>query len=997
MHSLSLLSRTRTLLAGLLLLPALAASAATYVVNAIPDLQSRISAAAPGDTIVVANGTYTTSAAITVNCAGTAASPITIAAESIGGVTIDGTHGFVFASPAAYVEVRGFRFLHANSINIPSSTHHIRLLRNFIDLNIAPGSDVSYVNISGNDVEIGYNELANKDTLGNMLDITGSGSQVARRLWVHHNYFHDFTSPGGNGAETIRWGLSGLSLSTGEGLCEYNLFARCNGENEMISNKSSGNTYRFNTVLDSPGGEISQRHGDNCLYYGNYMRNTSGIRVYGDNHLIFSNYLEGNSVGINMGNGDGDVHAGDPLTSHDRPDNNVVVFNTLINNSTGYMMGGRTGGLGATNTIFANNIIQGGSTAVSISTNGTYANPTWDGNIIWNVGNVGTIPASGYTSVDPQLAPDANGVQHLQPGSPAIDSASGSYPGVTIDQDGQTRSGALDKGADEVSSGTVTAKILTTDDVGPFASLTTPVSALAPTFSPAPGTYTSSVAVTLSTLSTGASIRYTTDGSAPTATSGNVYSGPITLTASTTLRAIAYGGSFTPSPIADGDYLVINAPPPPKPLAFEAENLEFALAGGSYSVSFEDTPSGGAFASPNISDPADPLYPARRRYVTFGGDGVPPPPNGEWIEFKLPAVPPGSYNLVLRYKSHPTNRAIMSLSVDGTPLGGTLDQRSSPATFPSRDFGAVRFTAAGDHYVRLTVTGKSNTTGPWNLTADVITLVPDAIPPVVAPMPDLTAEATGPAGAVVTFTGTATDNRDGPVPVIFDPPSGSTFPLGTTTVVGLAQDLTGNFGGTSFDVTVVDTTPPVLNLPDNLTVEATSPQGAAVSFVATAHDLVAGNVEVNLDHASGSVFPFGTTTVTATAADDFDNTASGSFTVTVLDRTPPEILSVRPSLSELWPVNHKLVAVTLTASVRDAGDPAPVTRIVSVTSNQSVNGTGDGQTSADWEITGPMAVNLRAERSANDGDRVYTITIESRDAAGNMSQATTTVTVPHNH
>jgi hypothetical protein len=95
-------------------------------------------------------------------------------------------------------------------------------------------------------------------------------------------------------------------------------------------------------------------------------------------------------------------------------------------------------------------------------------------------------------------------------------------------------------------------------------------------------------------------------------------------------------------------------------------------------------------------------------------------------------------------------------------------------------------------------------------------------------------------------------------------------------------------------------------------------------------------------------------------------------------------------------VNHKMVAVTLTASVRDAGDPAPVTRIVSVLSNQPANGTGDGNTSSDWEITGPMSVNLRAERSGNDGDRIYTITIESRDAAGNTSQATTIVTVPHN-
>src|SRR4051812_43240635 len=468
MNAFPSLARTRLLLAGMLSLLPLVSSAATYMVTSISQLQTRINAAVAGDTIVLADGTYTTSAAITVNRAGTAAAPVMIAAESIGGVTINGTSGFVFASPAAYVQIEGFRFLHAAAMNIPSGTNHIQILRNFFDLNIATGSDVSYINISGDDVEIGYNELANKNTLGEMLDIAGSGTQVARRLWVHHNYFHDFVSPGGNGAETVRWGLSGLSLSTGNGLCEYNLFVRCNGENEMISNKSSGNTYRFNTVLDSPGGEISQRHGDNCFYYGNYMRNTSGIRVYGDNHLIFSNYLEGNAVGINMGNGDGDVHAGDPLTSHDRPDNNVVVFNTLINNSTQYQMGGRTGGLGATNTTFANNIIQGGTTAVSISTSAPYTNPVWSGNIIWNTTNIGDIPSSGYSNVDPLLATDANGVSHIQPGSPAVGTATGTYTAVTFDMDGQARpSTGKDKGADEISAAPATAWLLTTADVGP--------------------------------------------------------------------------------------------------------------------------------------------------------------------------------------------------------------------------------------------------------------------------------------------------------------------------------------------------------------------------------------------------------------------------------------------------------------------------------------------------------------------------------------------------
>jgi hypothetical protein len=301
-----------------------------------------------------------------------------------------------------------------------------------------------------------------------MLDIAGSGSQVARRLWVHHNYFHDFTSPGGNGAETIRWGLSGLSLSDGNGICEYNLFVRCNGENELISNKSSSNTYRYNTFVDSPGAQLTLRHGDDCFAYGNYFRNTAGLRVYGDRHQIFSNYFEGNSIGIDMGNGDGEVENGAALTSHDKPDDCVVTFNTFVNNATHYQMGGRTGGLGADQITFANNIIQGGTTAVSISSTAPYSNPTWAGNIIWNVSSIGNIPASGYSQVNPLLATDSSGIFHLQSGSPAIDSATGTYSAVTVDMDGQPRpSTGKDKGADEFSTATTTAKFLTTADVGP--------------------------------------------------------------------------------------------------------------------------------------------------------------------------------------------------------------------------------------------------------------------------------------------------------------------------------------------------------------------------------------------------------------------------------------------------------------------------------------------------------------------------------------------------
>jgi Chondroitinase B/HYR domain len=803
------------------------ASAATYEVASVADLQSAIAVAVPGDTIIVKNGVYTTSAAISVNRVGTAAAPILIKAETVGGVEFQGTHGISLSSPAAYVVIEGFIFSHASGrISMPTGTHHSRYTRNIFQC----VGDGPYLSVSGNDHEVDYNEFRNKSTVGNMISVSGSGSQVAQRLWIHHNYFHDFTNAGENGAETLRFGLSGLSLSTGDGLVEYNLFVRCNGENELISNKSSGNTYRYNTLLDSPGAQLTLRHGNDCLAYGNYLRNTAGLRIFGDRHQVFSNYFEGNSIGIDMGNGDGEVADGAALTSHDRPDDCTVSFNTFVNNSTQYQMGGRTDGLGATNATVANNIFQGGTQAVRISTTAPYTG-TWEGNILWNVPTVGDIPASGYTVENPLLAPDASGVFHIQAGSPAIGAAVGSYPAVTVDMDGQPRDAAKDKGADELSSAPIIAKILTVSDVGPGV------------------------------------------------------------------------GSPPPEPVAP-------------PIDFEAENLAHTESGGSYAVSFEDSPSGGAFASPHITNPSDPLYPVRHRFVTLGGDGVPPPPDGEYVELTVPSVPRGTYNLVLRYKSHPTNRAVARLSLDGATLDGDLDQLSS-ATFRTKDFGIVRFPEAGAHVVRLAVVGKTNAaTTPWNLTADVITFVPDSKKPLITtPLADVTLEATGPQGAVATYTASATDDKDGVVPVVFNPASGSTFPLGTTVVVATATDFAGNVATAFFNVTVVDT-------------------------------------------------------------------------------TPPEIRSLRASPDVLWPLSHQMVPVTLTADVQDAVGVVS-TRIVSVSSSETANGPGDGNTDSDWQVTGDMTVALRAERAGGGDGRLYAIGIEGRDAAGNVRTATVTVGVPH--
>jgi len=89
------------------------------------------------------------------------------------------------------------------------------------------------------------------------------------------------------------------------------------------------------------------------------------------------------------------------------------------------------------------------------------------------------------------------------------------------------------------------------------ATYTFPTAAM-PTFSPAPGTYYPSQAVTLLDATAGASIYYTLDGTAPT-TSSTLYTAPINVTATTTINAIATAAGDMPSAVADGTYTISNA------------------------------------------------------------------------------------------------------------------------------------------------------------------------------------------------------------------------------------------------------------------------------------------------------------------------------------------------------------------------------------------------------------------------------------------------------
>jgi len=440
--------------------------AANVDVDSLDALTKAIDKAKPGDHIVLADGKYTSKETISIKRAGAAEQPIVIAAKTVGGAEISGDAGFTISNGAAYVVVKGFVFTHkAGSMNIDAKAHHCRITRNIFALKVDGRS--TYMTVDGDDNEIDHNMFRDKKTEGQMLMIQGPGTQMAKRNWVHHNYFLDFGKGAPNNASGLHIGSSHRSMDSGFSVAEYNLFVRNIGENEgAICNKSSDNIYRFNTIVDST--ELSLRHGHRVQVYGNFMLNSSGLRFFAHDHEIYSNYFEQCRPAIAIGNGDNTIPPG-PLTSHEKPERVKVVYNTLVNNRANVQLGGRKNGLGADDFVFANNIIQGGNKAVTLA--GPLKNPKWEGNIIWKTdGGAGDIPAEGFREVDPKLVKGDCGVYHLDKESPASGKGVGSYPFVTVDIDGQPRTeGKLDVGADQFSTATAIPCPLTAADVGPSA------------------------------------------------------------------------------------------------------------------------------------------------------------------------------------------------------------------------------------------------------------------------------------------------------------------------------------------------------------------------------------------------------------------------------------------------------------------------------------------------------------------------------------------------
>ncbi|HTB80291.1 MAG TPA: chitobiase/beta-hexosaminidase C-terminal domain-containing protein, partial [Opitutaceae bacterium] len=250
----------------------------------------------------------------------------------------------------------------------------------------------------------------------------------------------------------------------------------------------------------------------------------------------------------------------------------------------------------------------------------------------------------------------------------------------------------------------------------------------APSFNPPGGTYTGTTSVSLTTSTSNASIRYTTDGSTPSETNGTLYSGTAVSIGpgATTLQAIAYESGFTDSSVTSATYTVN---PLPTTETYEAEDSGHTTSGPLSTIESDPNASNGEWVSFNAAAAGD--YIEYNIGTAGGGAG--------------PLVPAGTYTLSMRYPTG-SNFGTLSLLVDGAQIGGTLDEYAAASSYQTVTFGTVSFATTDNHIIRLTATGKNSASSGFVLSADSFTFTP------AAAIVNLEAESMSPVGTGATVS-----------------------------------------------------------------------------------------------------------------------------------------------------------------------------------------------------------------------------------------------------
>lgn len=294
------------LLLGLLLSACGEVGTSNQKIDGARALAAALEQAKPGDVLTIANGTYTDQELVFTG-RGTADKPIKLIAETPGQVFFEGQSNLSLSGEYLHVEGLVFRNGHTPTGEVISFRtakdelcNHCRVTECVID-NYNPQERFEsdyWIALYGRHNRVDHNELTGKRNQGVLLAVRLDTEESRENFHrIDHNFFGYRATLGSNGGETLRIGTSHYCMHNSNTLVEANYFDRCNGEVEIISNKSGQNIFRYNTFKDSRG-TLTIRHGNevtikNNFFFGSGLAHTGGIRVINAKHNVSDNYLNG--------------------------------------------------------------------------------------------------------------------------------------------------------------------------------------------------------------------------------------------------------------------------------------------------------------------------------------------------------------------------------------------------------------------------------------------------------------------------------------------------------------------------------------------------------------------------------------------------------------------------------------------------------------------------------------------------------------------------------
>ncbi|RMF29725.1 MAG: alginate lyase [Bacteroidetes bacterium] len=276
------------------------------LVRNVEEFHAAVAEAGPGDKIVLAKGVWK-DAELLFEAYGSAEKPIVLTVEEKGKTTLEGQSNLRLAGEHLVVEGLVFRNGYTPTKEVISFRkdketlcNHCRVTECVIDNYSNPERmETDYwVGLYGKHNRLDHNYFTGKRNHGVTVAVrlnTEASRENHHR--IDHNYFGHRPILGANGGETLRIGTSHYSLTNSNTVVEFNYFDRCNGEHEIISNKSCQNVFRYNTFHECQG-TLTMRHGNETLvesnyFFGNRKPNTGGIRIINEKQKVINNYCEG--------------------------------------------------------------------------------------------------------------------------------------------------------------------------------------------------------------------------------------------------------------------------------------------------------------------------------------------------------------------------------------------------------------------------------------------------------------------------------------------------------------------------------------------------------------------------------------------------------------------------------------------------------------------------------------------------------------------------------